>query len=115
MENKPQKTDQDAPDKRILNLVEFLNIPAVPLAVEVGVSRSALHNILKGHIKVVSNKLALKIVNRFPNVSYRYLVTGVGSLSQTNPENQNEHQAIILNNQFEILKKLDEISKKLDK
>lgn len=78
---------------RILRIIEEKNLTPSRFADEVGLNRPAVSHILNGRNNPGLEALQ-RILNRFPDISGTWLITGEGSMYQTNPANRENNPTL---------------------
>lgn len=78
---------------RILRIIEEKNLTSSRFADEVGLNRPAVSHILNGRNNPGLEALQ-RILNRFPDISGTWLITGEGNMYQSNSSNRDNHPTL---------------------
>jgi transcriptional regulator with XRE-family HTH domain len=84
--------NKEAFAKRLQNLMEFYDVSSAGLADKIGVQRSSISHLLSGRNNP-SLDFILKILDNFPEISFDWLVKGVGNLETAPLHNSDTNHA----------------------
>ncbi len=85
--------------KRLDELMNQYEISAAGLADKIGVQRSSISHLMSGRNKP-SLDFVIKILDNFPEISFDWLVNGIGSLDSSTDEMDEQHHAPTLFDAF---------------
>lgn len=91
--------------KEIINdVINYLDITAYKLAEELGYNRpQALYDIINGKTKKISGNIASKIMSKYPDFNYDWLLTGEGSMLKEGNQDLIIHDPIVIDEGQPIL------------